>query len=93
MLLVMKRIILLGAGFSKAWGGRLASEVWADVFTNERVQDRERVREALLKERSFEVVMEDVLTSTAYDDMDRNAIISSVVSRFKRMDYLFYSYN
>jgi hypothetical protein len=48
-------------------GGRLAKEVWADVFTNSAVQARDRVRQALLNERSFEAVMEDVPTGKAYD--------------------------
>jgi hypothetical protein len=85
----MKRMLLLGAGFSKNWGGRLASEVWADVFTNSNVQARERVRNALLKERSFEVVMENVLTEANYDSIDRQAIVASVTSTFKRMYSLF----
>ena len=82
-------IMLLGAGFSKNWGGRLASEVWADVFTNGNLQGRERVRKALLKERSFEIVMEDVLTDEMYDAADRQAIITAVTSTFKDMDDLF----
>jgi SIR2-like domain len=85
----MTRMLLLGAGFSKNWGGRLASEVWADVFTNSNVQTRERVRKALLNQRSFEVVMENVLTDANYDSADRRAIVDSVTATFKRMDNLF----
>ena len=84
-----KRMLLLGAGFSKNWGGRLARDVWADLFTNSTVQAQERVRTALLNERSFEAVMEDVLTSTDYDSEDRHAIIKSVTATFQRMDTLF----
>jgi SIR2-like domain len=84
-----KRMLLLGAGFSKNWGGRLAKEVWADVFTSKAVQVRERVRQALLKERSFEAVMEDVLTGKTYDSEDRKAIIDAVTGTFRRMDELY----
>ncbi|MGH6811705.1 MAG: SIR2 family protein [Methylocella sp.] len=84
-----KRMLLLGAGFSKNWGGRLAKEVWADVFTNSTVQARERVRQALLNERSFEGVMDDVLTGEDYDSEDLQAIIESVTKTFRRMDTLF----
>src|ERR1700682_1476294 len=87
--LFTKRMLLLGAGFSKNWGGRLARDVWADLFTNPTVQTRERVRRALLNEKSFEAVMEDVLTGTNYDSADRQAIIKAVVNTFQRMDNLF----
>jgi hypothetical protein len=83
------QLLLLGAGFSKNWGGRLASEVWADVFTNSAIQARDRVRKALLNERSFEAVMEDVLTGSGYDSEDRQAITKSVTDTFQRMDNLF----
>ncbi len=82
-------MLLLGAGFSKNWGGRLAKEVWADVFTSRAIQARERVRQALLNEQSFEAVMEDVLTGKAYDSEDRKAIIEAVTGTFRRMDELF----
>lgn len=87
----MKSILLIGAGFSKNWGGRLASEVWADVFTNGAVQARERVRKALLNERSFEVVMENTLTDPNYDWEDQLAISGAISTTFKRMDDLFAS--
>lgn len=84
-----KKALLTGAGFSKNWGGRLASEVWADVFSNRVVQARDRVRSALLRERSFEAVMHEVLTNDAYDMEDRHAIIEAVTRSFREMDDLY----
>jgi hypothetical protein len=84
-----KRVLLIGAGFSKNWGGRLANEVWADVFSSPAVQRQLRLRHALLNERSFEAVMEDVLTGADYDAADRRAMVGAVVRTFERMDELY----
>jgi hypothetical protein len=84
-----KRVLLVGAGFSKNWGGRLANEVWADVFSSSAVQCQHRLRQALIRERSFEAVMEDVLTGANYDAADRQAMIGAVVKTFVRMDELY----
>src|ERR1700688_4807394 len=84
-----KRVLLIGAGFSKNWGGRLANEVWADVFSSPAVQRQLRLRQALLHERSFEAVMEEVLTGADYDAADRRAMVGAVVRTFERMDELY----
>jgi|ERR1700674_3093044 len=84
-----KRVLLVGAGFSKNWGGRLASEVWADVFSNSAVQRQEHVRQAMLRERSFEAVLEEVLTGAYYNSDDQRAIIEAITQTFERMDELY----
>ena len=50
----MNRILLLGAGFSRNWGGRLASEVRSDLQTA--LHDNHRLS-MLLQQRDFESVL------------------------------------
>src|SRR3989344_1953103 len=44
-------IILTGAGFSANWGGWLASELWAVLIGNPRVQSNEKLKQFLWQHR------------------------------------------
>ena len=52
-----KRTILTGAGWTRNWGGQLASEIWQVLMSNRAIQARLSVRELLLQEGSFEAVL------------------------------------
>ena len=52
-----KRTILTGAGWTRNWGGRLATEVWQDLIGHRAIQRNSRLRELLLDGPSFEVAL------------------------------------
>jgi hypothetical protein len=56
----MNHILLLGAGFSRNWGGWLADELWADVMG--RVSDDRDLLKCLRSSNGFEAALEQVRT-------------------------------
>ncbi len=84
-----KRVLLVGAGFSRNWGGRLAIEVWQDVFGHAAVKSRPAVIELLRGEASFEAALEIVRTDGAFSAEDRLALETAIADCFERMDRQF----
>jgi hypothetical protein len=81
---------LTGAGFSYPFGGKLASEIWATLFSRPQVQERPRLPnmliDALVKNRGFEVALEYLHTGHSYTTEDINAMESAVIESFIDMD-------
>ena len=80
-----KRVLLVGAGFAKNWGGMLASEVHKSLFSHPSVQERPATRKLLLEETSFEVALEEVRRGK-YEHQDQAAIEEAIISAFEQMD-------
>lgn len=80
-----KRVLLVGAGFAKNWGGMLASEVRESLSRHPAVQKRPAIKKLLLEETSFEVALEKV-RSGRFEDQDQAAIEEAIISAFKQMD-------
>ena len=81
-----KKTILIGAGFSRNWGGRLAREMWEDIFSNRAVQSRSATRALMLRNPFFEDALAEVLDTKLYLDEDRAALNSAIQDAFERMD-------
>ena len=80
-----KRVLLVGAGFARNWGGMLASEVHKSLSSHPAVQERPAIRKLLLEENSFEVALEEVRRGK-YEDQDQAAIEEAIISAFEQMD-------
>ena len=80
-----KRVLLVGAGFARNWGGMLASEVHKSLSSHPTVQERPAIRKLLLEENSFEVALEKV-RSGKFEDQDQAAIEEAIISAFEQMD-------
>jgi hypothetical protein len=80
-----RRFLLTGAGFSKNFGGPLATEVWAKIFNHHSVQQSERLRSLLLDNFDYEEVYHRVITGE-YFPSDRNAMIGAVDEAYKAID-------
>jgi len=78
--------LLLGAGFSKDFGGYLASEMWAAVFNRPEVSTTPVLRQALLEKLDFEGVYEDLSTDTRLSPVERWAIESAYRNAYQEMD-------
>ncbi len=82
-----KHVLLTGAGFSRNWGGRLASEMWEEIFSHPAVQRRRAVQLQLLQTPSFESALSEIAVDTRkFLDADRAAIWQALREAFKRMD-------
>ena len=80
-----KRVLLVGAGFAKNWGGMLASEVHKSLSSHPAVQERPAIRKLLREETSFEVALEEVRRGR-FEDQDQAAFEEAIISAFEKMD-------
>ncbi len=80
-----KRLLLVGAGFSKNWGGLLASEVSGRILSHRAVASRRRLRELLQREPSFEDALERTRTGL-YEAADAEAMERAIGAAFDDMD-------
>lgn len=56
-----ENILLLGAGFTKNFGGLLASEMWAEIFNNEEIQSKPKIKNLMLNDFDYESIYYSVL--------------------------------
>lgn len=87
-----KRVLLVGAGFAKNWGGMLANEVHESLFSHPIVQENSAINKLLLKETSFEVALEEVRKGK-HKKQDQDAIEGAIISAFKQMDCHYWNPN
>lgn len=83
--LFSKRTILTGAGWTRNWGGQLASEVWQLLMSQPAVQDRAPLRHLLLEEPSFEAAL-GRLDEKQFEEADRIAFERALADVFVKMD-------
>ena len=80
-----KRVLLTGAGFSRNWGGRLAREMWEEIFSHPAVQLRPALRMLLVRTPLFEDALTEI-RGPKYHDEDQAAMSSAIREAFERMD-------
>ena len=80
-----KRTLLTGAGWTRNWGGRLASEIWQDLIGNPPVQGNSRLRELLLRKQSFEEALGQTLREP-FTDADHQILQRAIFDVSKEMD-------
>lgn len=61
---IKKTVLITGAGFSKNFGGFLASEMWSYIFNNPEVQKNEVLRGDLISNYDYESVYESMMHQT-----------------------------
>ena len=83
------RFLLLGAGFSKNFGGRLGSEMWASIL--HRLPEGSAVKQQLLNVFSFEDFLHDVRTKAGFEK-ERELAESALQAAFLRQEEFIYSY-
>jgi len=80
-----KVALLTGAGWTRNWGGRLATEMWEDLFSDREIQSRPSLRKLLLGKTSFELAYAETRTD-AFTQDDRLAMERALMAAFIRMD-------
>lgn len=83
-----QNVLLTGAGFSKPWGGFLASELWGLVVSDPRIRNRPKIDELLHESLNFESALAraEVTEQDAFDDVDRVALRQAVLRAFEIQD-------
>ncbi len=80
-----RRVLLVGAGFSRNWGGFLASEVGGRILAHPEVVERTNLRELILREPSFEDALEKTRTGL-FETEDAAAMEAAIKTAFDEMD-------
>lgn len=80
-----RTVLLMGAGLSRNWGARLASEIWTDLIGHPAVREDASARAALLANQNYERLLEQAAGGehgpTAYATIER-----AVYDAFVAMD-------
>jgi hypothetical protein len=77
-------VLLTGAGFTKNFGGYLASEMWAAIFGQPEIRQNEDLRLAMLDCLNFEAIYDRVLTSGDYE-RSRDGYVAATRRAYENM--------
>lgn len=83
-----KNILLTGAGFTKNFGGLLASEMWAEIFNYEKIQSYPKIKELMWDESNsfdYESIYNSI-KENSYADDEKEAFNDAVKSAYEYID-------
>jgi len=80
-----QNVLLTGAGFTKPFGGYLASEMWALILNEPEIHTYSRLRNCLLANRNFEVAYDHVLLSNDYGKAEKKAFIDALRRAYQHL--------
>jgi len=78
-------ILLTGAGFTKNFGGLLASEMWSKIFNHPQIQSQPRLRKLLLHDYDYESIYYKVINGP-YEESEKNIISETILETYKILD-------
>jgi len=87
-----KRVLLLGAGFSKNWGGFLAKEVGSFLMGQAAIQKRPELMRLLARDVSFEDALEKTRMGE-FEEADEAAMQAGIINAFNEMDRVYQNPN
>lgn len=93
-------ILLLGAGFTKNYGGLLSSEMWAEIFNHEKIQAQPRIKTLMLNNFDYEAVYYYVLEGfedqdgkyIEFTDDEKESMIAATKSAYGLIDKIIIDY-
>ena len=83
------RVLLTGAGFSRNYGGWLASEIWEHLVSQREIMGNDRLRELLLSdnsEQNFEKALNIATSNDSFSAEDVNVLVSATCRVFVSQD-------
>lgn len=72
--------VLTGAGFTKNFGGFLASEMQSKIFNDAAIQNNPTLRSLLMRDSDFESVFAQVIEGSGYSEIEKK-ILQDVIER------------
>jgi hypothetical protein len=101
-----ENILLLGAGFTKNFGGLLANEMWAEIFSHKAIQNQPRIKKLMLNDFDYEYIYYSVLDNfkdenglfgeeneiIVFDDDEKKAIQEATSSAYLYIDEILIEY-
>ena len=79
-------LFLTGAGFTKPYGGYLATEIWAAILNQVEIQKDPKLRDDILKDFNYESFYHRVQSSKEYSQTQKNALTEAIRKAYASMD-------
>jgi len=79
-------VLLTGAGFSKPFGGYLATEMWSIILSQPHIAESEPLRRLLLDDLNFERVYDKVLSSTDLQSTEKTDFTLALQNAYSELD-------
>jgi len=87
-----KFALFLGAGFTKNFGGPLASEMWALIFNQPSLQNSKRLKEEMIKNINYEDIYNKILETTSYfSENEKRDFQKSIYNAYQHIDRIIYN--
>jgi hypothetical protein len=83
-----KNVLLTGAGFTKDFGGYLASEMWAVIFRQPGIRRYPNLRKRMLERLDYEAFYHEVLSSEAYSTEEKLSLTKAIRNAYEEMHEL-----
>jgi len=80
-----KNVLLTGAGFTRDFGGYLASEMWAAIFRRPEIREYPELRKCMLEELNYEALYDKILSSESYTDKDKASLTTAIRNAYQEM--------
>lgn len=80
-----KNVLLTGAGFTKSFGGYLASEMWAIILNQPEVSQDPKLRRELLKKLDYERCYDYILNCSLFMHEEKNAFTVCVEKAYGQL--------
>ena len=80
-----KNVLLTGAGFTRDFGGYLASEMWAAIFRRPEIRNHPKLRKCMLEELNYEALYDSILSSESFTDKDKASLTTAIRNAYQEM--------
>lgn len=87
-----ENVLLTGAGFTKNFGGLLASEMWAMIFNHRKVQAHPKIKELMRDNFDYESIYTSIMEGLDYTEDEKEAINDAVKSAYDYIDTILREY-
>jgi hypothetical protein len=84
--------LLLGAGFTKNFGGLLADEMWAEIFRHEKIKARSKIKTLMMNNFNYEDVYHSVHLLSEFTEDEKDAIKVATKSAYEYIDEILRAY-
>lgn len=82
-------VLFTGAGFTANFGGFLAEEMWAQIFSHKNIQQKQIVKDVFLGDLNYETVIHNVRDrKDVYNEEDRKLLNDAVEETYEKLDLI-----
>ena len=83
-----KNVLLTGAGFTRNFGGYLASEMWAVIFRQPEIRRYPNLRRLMLERLDYEAIYHEILSSESHTADEKLSLTKAIRNAYQEMHEL-----